>query len=314
MRIIHIGLILVGIQFVAFSSMMAQSRVMNGFEIKDPLIPLEEIFSGGPPRDGIPSIDDPRFVAAEKADFLLPQHQVLGLELHGEKRAYPILILNWHEIVNDVVGGVPVTVSYCPLCGTGTAFHRSFSGVNTTFGVSGLLYNSDLLLYDRGSESLWSQISGQAVSGPLQGEHLQDLPIEHTTWETWKKKHPRSLVLSPETGFTRDYRRSPYGDYDENGQIYFPVRFRSKAFHPKERVLGIRIGNQSKAYPFAELAKTSSPLRDTVSGKTFIIEFNPETRSGVIRDSSGMILPSLNAFWFAWYAFHPQTVIYRTDE
>ena len=99
-----------GIQFFSFSSMMAKSRVMNGFKIKDPLIPLEEIFSRGPPRDGIPSIDDPRFVAAEKADFLLPQHQVLGLELDGEKRAYPILILNWHEIVNDVVGGVPVTV------------------------------------------------------------------------------------------------------------------------------------------------------------------------------------------------------------
>ena len=116
--------------------MMAQSRVMNGFEIKDPLIPLEEIFSGGPPRDGIPSIDDPRFVTAEKADFLQAHHQVLGLVLHGEKRAYPILILNWHEIVNDIVGGAPVTVSHCPLCGTGTAFHRSFSGGNTTFGVS----------------------------------------------------------------------------------------------------------------------------------------------------------------------------------
>ena len=100
----------------------------------------------------------------------------LELELHGEKRAYPILILNWHEIVNDVVGGVPVTVSYCPLCGTGTAFHRSFSGVNTTFGVSGLLYNSDLLLYDRGSESLWSQILGQAVSGNSRGSICRTCP------------------------------------------------------------------------------------------------------------------------------------------
>ena len=289
----------------------AATRESNGFVITDPLIPIGEILRGGPPRDGIPSIDKPNFVAADDAGFLAPEHQVLGLVVNGEARAYPILILNWHEIVNDEIAGIPVTVSYCPLCGTGTAFRRAEKGFAGTFGVSGLLYNSDLLLYDRASESLWSQVTGQAVSGPRKGELLKSLPLEHTTWQDWRKRHPTTLALSTDTGFRRDYSRSPYGNYDENGAIYFPVSFRSQAFHPKERVLGIEIDGHYKAYPFVELAKTKSPLRDTVADKNIVIEFNAETRNGIIRDAEGNMLAGLNAFWFAWYTFHPDSEVFR---
>ncbi len=238
----------------------AESAQRNGFSIIDPLVPLEEILSGGPPRDGIPSIDSPKFVSASEADWLLPNSQILGLEVESDFRAYPLAILNWHEIVNDTVGDVPVSITYCPLCGTGMAFRRDFNGKQTTFGVSGLLYNSDLLLYDRESASLWSQIMGQAISGPRKGERLVAVPVEHTTWEEWKNKNPNTKVLSLDTGYRRDYSRSPYGDYDVNGDIYFPLSFRSSQYHPKERVIRIEIDGQFKAYPFTELSRINSPL------------------------------------------------------
>ena len=291
----------------------SESAQRNGFSIEDPLIPLEEILGGGPPRDGIPSIDSPKFILAAEADWLFPDSRIIGLDIEGDIRVYPLAILNWHEIVNDTVGGVPVSITFCPLCGTGMAFRRDFDGAVTTLGVSGLLYNSDLLLYDRKSKSLWSQVMGQAVSGPRKGERLVPEPIEHTTWADWKKLHPQTKVLSRDTGFRRDYGRSPYGDYDQNGDIYFPLSFRSSQYHPKERVIGIEINGNFKAYPFVELFQQKSPLEDVLGGKQIILEFNLETRNGVIRDAKGNVLPSINAFWFAWYAFHPETQIFRNS-
>jgi hypothetical protein len=182
--------------------------------------------SGGPPRDDIPSIDSPKFISATEVDWLLPGIRVLGLEVSGVIRAYPLAIINWHEIVNDCVGGVPSAVTYCPLYGTGMAFRMDFRGTVTTLGVSGLLYNSDLLLYDRESESLWYQLMGQAVSGPRKGEKLITVPIENTTWADWENKYPQTEVLSNDTGFSRGYGRSPYGYYDENGDIFSPLSSR----------------------------------------------------------------------------------------
>ncbi len=310
MKVGMLSLILVGALLLAVNPEQAESAQRNGFSIEDPLVPLEDILSGGPPRDGIPSIDSPTFISATEADWLLPNSRVLGLEINGVVRAYPLAILNWHEIVNDTAGGVPLAITFCPLCGTGMAFRRDFKGTVTTLGVSGLLYNSDLLLYDRQSESLWSQVMGQAVSGPRKGERLVAVPIEHTTWEDWKTQHPDTEVLSKETGFSRAYGRSPYGDYYENGDIYFPLSFRSSQYHPKERVIGIEVDGKFKAYPFAELSQVQSPLEDTFAGQKFTLEFNLETRNGVIRDPQGKVLPSVNAFWFAWYAFHPETKIF----
>ena len=310
MKVSILSIILAGILLLSVNSGQAESAQRNGFSIEDPLVPLEDILSGGPPRDGIPSIDSPKFVSAAEVDWLFSNSRVLGLEINGVVRAYPIAILNWHEIVNDTVGGVPLAITYCHLCGTGMAFRRDFKGTVTTLGVSGLLYNSDLLLYDRQSESLWSQVMGQAVSGPRKGEKLIPVPIEHTTWEDWKKQHPQTKVLSRETGYSRNYARSPYGDYDENGDIYFPLSFRSSQYQPKERVIGIEVNGNFKAYPFAELSQVKSPLEDTFAGQKLTIEFNLETRNGIIRGPDGEVLPSVNAFWFTWYAFHPETEIF----
>ncbi len=291
----------------------AEAVMRNLFRIDEPLIPLEEILTGGPPRDGIPALDQPRFMTAAEAEYLRPQHAVLGLKIEGDARAYPISILNWHELVNDTVGGVAITISYCPLCGSGNAFRRSFQEKPGTFGVSGLLYNSDLLMYDRETESLWSQILGLAISGPRKGERLKILPTIYTTWQRWRADNPETRVLSPDTGFARDYARSPYGDYDKSGALFFPTAFRSEAFHPKERILGVQVEDVFKAYPFAELAKVRSPLQDRIGDTSLVVNFDAESRSGNIHSAKGDELVVLNAFWFAWYAFHPDTLIFRAE-
>ena len=307
-------LLLAGLLVIAgWELARAETVIRNGFQITDPLIPVAEILSGGPPRDGIPPLDKPQFVTVAETELVGPEHAILGLEIAGEAKAYPIFILNWHEIVNDTVGGVPVTVSYCPLCGSGTAFRRDFQGKPGTFGVSGLLYNSDLLMYDRETESLWSQMLGQAVSGPRKGERLEALPVTYTTWAEWRAQHSESLVLSSETGFRRDYTRSPYGNYDENGTIIFQISFRSKAFHPKERVLGVEVAGSFKAYPFAELAKVNSPLHDQIGETEIVLNFDADSRSGNVHLRNAQPLPAINAFWFAWYAFHPDTAVFRTE-
>ena len=155
-------------------------QIKNGYLLNDALIPADEIHHGGPPRDGIPAIDTPQFVDADAAGFLKPSDRVLGIERNGVRKAYPVAILNWHEIVNDRFADEPLVVTYCPLCGTGIAYLSVSGGVELKFGVSGLLYNSDMLLYDRETESLWSQISRQAISGPMKGRKLKSVPVMHT--------------------------------------------------------------------------------------------------------------------------------------
>lgn len=288
---------------------------LNGFDLAGSLIPEDQILSGGPPRDGIPSIDQPIFVDADQDQLLSPESPVIGLTIEGESRAYPIAILNWHELVNDRFGDRAVLVSYCPLCGTAMVFDAHFDEQPVEFGVSGLLYNSDLLLYDRQTESLWSQITGEAVTGARKGQQLTLLPSTLTSWQRWRQQHPDTRLLSTQTGFVRDYHRSPYGDYEQNGRLYFPVAFLSKRYHPKERVLGVQIGDQYKAYPFVELAKRDStePLTDQVGGQLLRIEYDIDSRSGQIFDQQQQEIPVINSFWFAWYGFHPGTEIWRAD-
>ena len=170
------------------------------FDLTKHSVPLDQIADGGPGKDGIPAILAPRFVSAGEATFLQDTDRVLGLTQGADAKAYPIKILNWHEIVNDVVGGKPVVVTYCPLCGTGIAFDAAILGQRRSFGVSGLLYQSDLLMYDHQTESLWSQIGMHAVAGPLTGEKLTPVFLEHTTWGEWRAAHPATLVLSTKTG------------------------------------------------------------------------------------------------------------------
>ena len=291
------------------------AETKNGFDLANSLIPSKDILQGGPPRDGIPSVEKPKFVAASAANFMRPTDRVIGITVNGESRAYPINILNWHEIVNDTIKGVPVSVTYCPLCGTGLVYEANVGGKVLKFGVSGLLYNSDVLLYDRQTESLWSQILSKAVNGPMKGQKLKMIPSSQTSWSSWLKKQPNTKVLSTDTGFSRDYRRSPYGDYDQNTSTYFPVSATSRAFHPKERVLGIEINGKYKAYPFVELGKLSaSSLRDNFQGQNLTINFDVANRDGEVLNANGTPLELVNSFWFAWYAFHQNTAIFKADK
>jgi len=283
----------------------------NGFDLRDALIPAAAIEQGGPPRDGISAIDHPRFVAASKARFLQPQDRVLGLEVAGVTRAYPVKILDRHEIVNDTIGSESVVISYCPLCGSGMAFSARIDSRNLDFGVSGLLYNSDVLLYDRQTESLWSQLMGQAVTGPLRGRKLRQIPVSHTRWSAWLRRHPDTQVLSIPGGRYVDYDQSPYDGYSESPAVWFSVAHRDDHYRPKERVIGITLNGASKAYPFVELGRHGAVLDDEIAGQRVQVRFDAENRSGWISDATGRVIPSTVVYWFALIAFHPDTLVYR---
>lgn len=181
----------------------------NGFDIGNASVPVQAIERGGPPKDAIPAIDSPRFVSARQSG-LTDDDRVLGVALQGAARAYPVRILNWHEVVNDRFGDRAVVVTYSPRCGAGMAFEARPGAAASSFGVSGLLYNGDALLYDRATQSLWSPLLQAAVSGPLVGARLQPVPLTHTSWAGWRSRHPGTEVLSTDTGFERDYRRDPW--------------------------------------------------------------------------------------------------------
>lgn len=281
----------------------------NGFDLRRRSIPLEAIVSGGPPRDGIPAIDRPRFVQARNAR-LASGDRVLGVVHRSVARAYPVRILNWHEIVNDRIGTDPIAVTYCPLCGSGVVFLSVANGRELVFGVSGLLYESDMLLYDRQTESLWSQLKYRAVSGPMLDERLTRLPADHTTWQDWQARHPRTEVLSFETGFERDYGRDPYDGYDRDPATLFPVSRTDARLAPKTWVLGIERGGQHKAYPLEALGAGSGVLEDTVGGERVTVRFDPRHRTARVTDARGRAVPTVIAFWFAWAAFNPQTALY----
>lgn len=301
---------------VIYSILFLSSRTFslsddNGFELDNSLIPVDEIYHGGPPRDGIPAIDEPNYINANNATFLNSKDRILGLNYDGVTRAYPVKILNYHEIVNDKIRGKSVVISYCPLCGSGMAFKSGLNNSNNTFGVSGLLYNNDMLLYDRETQSLWSQIMSMAISGKMKGTQLHALPLSDTTWAHWREKHPQTQVLSTKTGYLRRYEKHPYGEYDQNDAIYFPVSNSTARFHPKERVLGIVIDNKAKAYPFIELSKQGKTrFNDTLATQSLTIEYDTVSQSALIYDSNNRLLTSTTLFWFAWYSFYPETEIY----
>lgn len=310
MRPIIKNLLLIGLLI----SSTAEADRYNGFDVRGSLIPADEIYQGGPPRDGIPALDKPKFISASKVGFLKKSDRVLGLKRNGKFKAYPISIMNWHEIVNDQMGHEKVVITYCPLCGTGVGFEAKSGQRLLTFGVSGLLYNSDVLLFDRETESLWSQIASKAIAGPMKKTPLTLIPLEHTTWGSWKQRYPNSLVLSIDTGHSRDYTRDPYAGYENSEGIYFPVAHRDPRYHPKERVLGIEINGKFKAYPFSELSQTNGAVKETFNGKALKIDYDAANQSARIFDKNGNELPSITGYWFAWYAFHPETFVFKAPE
>lgn len=307
-----IALSAVGVAF-AMGLLGFAGRPSANFDLSRHSVPLDLIVSGGPGRDGIPAILKPAFVSLQEATFLKDEDRILGLSHGREAKAYPIKVLNWHEIVNDAIGGRAVVVTYCPLCGSGIAFESVVQERVYTFGVSGLLYQSDLLMYDHQTESLWSQIAMEAIAGPVTGAKLAPVFLEHTTWGEWKAEHPGTLVLSTATGHVRNYERDPYLGYAERSDLMFPTNRVDRRFHPKEWVLGIEIKGAFKAYPFTELKKVKAPFSDAVNGRTIQIHFNPRAQTASVRDTDGKPLPSVTAFWFAWYAFHPDTQVFTAD-
>jgi len=292
-------------------NVFAQDPFNNkGFDLSNLTISMEYMKDGGPPRDGIPSIDNPEFLIIQEAGFMQDEDRILGISFNGVSKAFPVKILNFHEIVNDKFGDHPVVVTFCPLCGSGLAFDALIEDGRKTFGVSGLLYNSDVLLYDRQTETLWSQIMSKAVSGPLVGHKLKVFQTYNTSWKEWKTQHPNTLVLSTNTGYDKDYSRDPYPDYYESEKVWFPVANTNDAMHAKTKVIGLDINGTYKAYPFPELKKAKKPIRDQVDGKEILIHFNKKEESAYITDANEKIIPSTTLFWFAWVAFHPGTEIY----
>jgi len=277
--------------------------LLCGFTLSPTLIPAERILSGGPPKDGIPALTYPKIETAEIANHWLNDHDlVLGIVVDGKARAYPIRIMNWHEIVNDRIGQHAFVLSYCPLCGSGMAFDS-----NDLFGVSGMLYQSDVLLYDKNTESLWSQLMMQAVAGPRAGEKLPVMPVEHSSWSVWKTEHPNTTVLSRHTGYQRDYSHNPYAGYEDVSGTYFPVYNHDDRLPPKTWVLGLGIGNQHIAWTLDMLKKTGSYQ---LQWKQHRLAIRVHGEAVQIRDTeSGKLLPVTRLYWFAWAAFHPDTEI-----
>jgi hypothetical protein len=213
--------------------------------------------------------------------------------------------------VNDRFGDYYIAVTYCPLCGSGMVFQAPQANKKFTFGVSGLLYNSDVLLYDRETESLWSQLKMQAISGPRTGEKLKLLSASHTTWDEWQSHYPDTTVLSEDTGFSFDYSRDPYQNYKQSGDTWFPVAFQNSTLDKKEWVAGVLINGHAKAYPFKELEQSSGDFIDQVGDVTVRVIWSKKGRSVQILDSKGVEIPSTSAYWFAWYGFYPDTEVYR---
>jgi len=288
----------------------------NDFDLSNSLIDKKHIIHGGPPRDGILAISEPKYVTAEEASFMKPVDVVLGFKVGSNTFAYPRHILNWHELVNDKSDGQSFVITYCPLCGSGMAFSSAVGSEQLDFGVSGLLYNNDLLFYDRQTESLWSQIERRAVSGDFAGDILEQLYLEHTSWQSWKERNPNTKVLSEDQGFRRNYRHDPYTGYDTSSQLFFKsLRQTPSEFHTKENVLGLTIGQVSKAYPFSELKKQGvSSFKDELAGFKYNVLWDAKTNSATLKSLDGKTLTPTVAFWFAWYNFHPETEIFRAGD
>jgi len=311
------------------------------------IVPLDKIRSGGPPKDGIPSIDNPQFVKASEADFVSNDDVVIGLKINDETKAYPLSILVWHEIVNDNVGGTPVAVTYCPLCFTNQVFERIINGQEVEFGTSGKLYNSNLVMYDRLTESYWSQALGTAIVGELAGYELEKIPFDVITWKDWKTLNPDTLVLTTDTGHLRPYGVDPYGSYYTDPRILFPVENKDDRLPPKSLIVGFHHRNMYKAYQ-QEKVESSQVINDKIFDKFILLvsQFSGNTRafdrtindqvlefeyldsklidlqtqsewsyegmaiSGPLKGTELTRIAIDPGFWFEWVAFHPDTELF----
>ena len=348
----------INVNSVSVTNPVANSGNINSASVpqfekeENSIVPLDQIVSGGPPPDGIPSIDNPKFISIQEANkYLEDSELVLGLNINGDVRAYPLQILVWHEIVNDKVNDVPVAVTYCPLCFTNQVFNRTLdNGQVLEFGTSGKLYNSNLVMYDRTTKSLWSQAMAQGIVGKFAGVKLERIPFDIAYWKEWKELYPDSKVLSRDAGSARPYGADPYGDYYTNGDVLFPVSNKDSRLGLKEIVIGFENNGQYKAYKLQE-TENKNVINDQVNGKHLalyslypfmvraydplvdgrVLEFSYNTKdqnfvdkqtssswnfegkavSGQMKGKQLTRLPFDQGFWFEWVAFHPKTELYQ---
>ncbi len=250
-------------------------------------VPLTEFTSGGPPRDGIPPIDEPKYVGLDEAgEFLGEREPVMVVEEGREVRGYPLQIMVWHEIVNDELGGRPIAVTYCPLCNSSVVFDRRVDGRELTFGTTGNLRSSDLVMWDRQTESWWQQLTAEAVVGELTGERLEVLPSQILSFEDFRDRFPKADVLSRDTGFERDYGTTPYAGYDNVPEEQpFLLEGESDArLPPKTRVTALLEGDEALVIPFDRLAE-EPVVNEEIAGRPVAVFFDPEVTS-VLDESS----------------------------
>jgi hypothetical protein len=259
-------------------------------------VDYSEFFSGGPPPDGIPAVDNPVFEDVDAADrWLGDDWPIMFFELNGDVRAYPLAILIHHEIVNDVVGDVPVTLTFCPLCNSTIAFSRTIDdGSVLDFGTTGNLRNSDLVMYDRQTKSWWQQFTGEGIVGQLTGTQLEFLPSQIIGWSEFRDKNPGGQVLSRETGFRRSYGTNPYSGYDSiESNPWFPVTEDDNRLLPKDRVVAIEIDDINVAYPFSLLSEIGV-VNDVISDQPLVVFWQGGTQT--IFGNSGIDTGSSSAF------------------
>jgi hypothetical protein len=280
-----------------------------GFDESTPkTVELSDLKQGCSARDCIPAIDVPKFVAATDAQHITDDAVVIAISYGGEHRAYPARILDRHEIVNDTIAGEPIAITWCPLCGSAVGLRREVAGRVTEFGVSGVLYNSDLVLYDRTTETLWDQIEARGIVGPLTGEQLELVPVTMTRWSRWRDAHPDTLVLSADTGFDKDYTADRYARYRGSSNLMFPVSAEDDRIHPKAVVYGFQIGESPIAFT-ESLLDEHGTYRYAWDEKELSVS---KAGDGAVElEIEGESFAPVRLYWFAWYTFHPDTELVK---
>jgi hypothetical protein len=279
---------------------------LEPFNLQGLTVDRQEIVHGGPRKDGIPSLTEPATAPARAAGFLGEDDRVVGVTVSGESRAYPIRLLAYHEVVNDLLGGVPIAVVYCPLCDSVSVVDRRLDATTLTFGVSGLLRNSNVLMFDREHEALWSQLGFTAISGPFAGRSLGHLPWAIERFGRWSRDHPESTVVRFPDEYRREYDRDPYGEYRRTDELFFPVAVSDRRLRRKEPVVGIRLGDVARAYSLEAIRSArDGRLVDRIGDRPLVLEATAD--GGVAVVAAPAEARVVHAFWFAWAAFHPAT-------
>jgi hypothetical protein len=260
-------------------------------------VDLDLLLSGGPAKDGIPALTDPVFVPPAMSDLDGAVRGIL-VELGGGRRFYPFNVLVWHEMVNDSIGDVPYLVTFCPLCGSGIVFDRRVDGEVLEFGVSGLLYESNLVMYDRGTDSLWSQSRGEAVAGSYTGTRLELVPMQFLTFEEVARSYSGVRVMSDDTGYNRDYHGNPYAGYEEDEDLMFPVSVQDERFPAKQLMYVVRVGDTSVAFALDRLGQNASA---TIAGRSLAAT---RENGEIVVEVDGEAVPGYVEMWFSWATQH----------